>query len=387
MNSGALLAVVEALVGIVEARVAAARAGGVVGRRALRDEREPAAADVVMLEQLLERRLPSASLGAQCSPSTSSRSKPVRACRRWRSIAIPMPAATARSKSTSHWSSSGTNRSAPSGWMRRRSGRPTGRARRRAAGDDRAADRLERLLAAVVADHHEAVGENCAVGACDHDVCLVRRVGGKDDERGRQGDVVLGRGRGRGVGEVEGHVAGDQLALPAPRRRPCRARLAAACTAAAVPSASQTACQYVAMARGLRREPSGVCVGMTRISSVRRAFVARSAGVDRLVVVDDVAGAAGAVRRDQVAPGGALVGLDAARAPDPLPVPLRVLQLGRPTASARRCRSSSRRGRCAPRADAGALAVRGAEPRLDPHREAARTAASSLRSRHCGADR
>src|SRR5712691_2706334 len=51
-----ILAVVEASVGVVVARMACAGAGGVVGGGALRDKREAAAAGLVMQEEFLQRR-------------------------------------------------------------------------------------------------------------------------------------------------------------------------------------------------------------------------------------------------------------------------------------------------------------------------------------------
>ena len=67
---------------------------------------------------------------------------------------------------------------------------------------------------------------------------------------------------------------------------------------------------------------------MTRISSVASASWAVGSEVGRLVVVDQPAGAARAVRGDEITPGAALVVLDAAGAPDVHPVVLDIGQLG-----------------------------------------------------------
>ncbi len=224
VNSGAFSAVVEALVGVVELRVAGPARRSCCASACPAAAVEAAAARGGGASSSSSAAVPSSSRRAELQPEHEQPVEAGRACSGVRSIASPMPAATARSKSTIHFSWSGTNRSPFSGWIAGR----LGVRRRRVGADverqrDEAADRLKRLLAAVEAEHDEALGEVAHLRRLRPRVLLRRR-----DRAGRRRTtsttVTRSATVARPVGEVERPVVGDELGGARPRRRPPRAR-------------------------------------------------------------------------------------------------------------------------------------------------------------------
>ena len=162
-------------------------------------------------------------------------------------------------------------------------------------------------------------------GACDQGACLTAGSAGRTRNAVDDRDVGRGRGRGRGVGQVERHVAGDQRVRAGradrgvERRGGVRQRGGVAGAPHRGPVGADGG-RLRGGQRGLGGDDQDLVGG--------RRLDGRVGQVGRLVGVGDVAGAAGAVRGDQVAPGRALVAFDAAGAPDVPPVALGVRQLG-----------------------------------------------------------
>jgi hypothetical protein len=228
-------------------------------------------------------------------------------------MARAIPACTALSKSTSQRSCGGITRSSPSGW-----------AGVERLGDRVLADLLQHPFAAAVADHHEALGQLLDLRRPRPGEFLRRRVRPEDDEGGGEGDAGLGRRRRRHVFEVERGVVVAQFPCPRradrgiERRRRRFQRRPAFCPPDRLPvGGDRVRLRFAQWPLGGDDEDLVGGLGLGR----------RRGHVRRLKFVDDEAGATGAVGGDQVAPGRPFVAFDAAGAPDPHPVALRVFDL------------------------------------------------------------
>ena len=324
-----VLAVLEALVGVVEDRVTGPGPGRIVRGRALRNQRQPAPARLVVAEQLLQGRGAVLLAGRHLYPEDE---QPVesgagllggerngqRHARGERSVEVSHPPQLVRHVQVA---AVGVDDGVRVG---RRVGARVG-SHVQGQGDQ-AADGLEHRLPPDVADDDETLGELAELRCLRPGRRLGRRVRGEDHERGGDGDVPLGRRRRRGVGQVDGGVTGDQLG------RPGRADRGVKCVGRRL--------QRGRVSRaGPRRRPVGGDRG--RLGRAQRVLgrddedLVRGgrldgpvSHVDRLVGVGDVPGPAGTVRRDEIAPGRPFISLDPASPPEVLPVALGVRQLG-----------------------------------------------------------
>jgi len=187
VNSGAFLRYVEALVGVVNPRITGPVASGIMGWRTLGDDRQAAAADRMMAEKLLEAGLAVDMSGAQLQPKHDQPIEPARRLRR-RQVDGDAHADRDRTLEVHHpFQLVGDEQIAAVGMDRRgwiglgiRGGIGTDVERDL----DHAADGLQRLLAAIVAEHQEALGELLDLRRLRPSRLSGRRIGREDHEGG-----------------------------------------------------------------------------------------------------------------------------------------------------------------------------------------------------------
>ncbi len=177
-----IVAVVEALVGIVAPGEAGAGVAAVVGRRALRNESEPAAPGGVMAQQLLQRRLAIALPAAELQPEDEQPVEPGSRLLR-REIDSQRHAGSEGAFEVDHpFQLVGHEQVAAVGVDRRgRIGLGIGRRIRTdiERQRDHVADRLQRLVPPLKPITTNRSGNCRTCGACDHALCRTTGSGGK----------------------------------------------------------------------------------------------------------------------------------------------------------------------------------------------------------------